>query len=125
MILQAAKRISHVCRIAQAALYFIFLPFPFAPARKQDADQKHDTHRKGDPGKSGRTDGLQHADQEVPGQADGCDNVAAVCLTGYFLIGVLQAIGASALSWIALPVSIVLLICVLLAIRARTGKEEI
>lgn len=51
--------------------------------------------------------------------------VAAVCLTGYFLIGVLQAIGASALSWIALPVSIVLLICVLLAIRAKTGKEEI
>ena len=46
--------------------------------------------------------------------------VAAVCL-----IGVLQAIGASALSWIALPVSIVLLICVLLAIRAKTGKEEI
>ena len=51
--------------------------------------------------------------------------VAAVCLTGYFLIGVLQAIGASALSWIALPVSIVLLICLLLAIRAKTGKEEI
>ena len=51
--------------------------------------------------------------------------VAAVCLTGYFLIGVLQAIGASNLSWIALPVSIVLLICVLLAIRAKTGKEEI
>ena len=51
--------------------------------------------------------------------------VAAVCLTGYFLIGVLQAIGASNLSWMALPVSIVLLICVLLAIRAKTGKEEI
>ncbi len=32
MILQAAKRISHVCRIAQAALYyFIFLPFPSSP----------------------------------------------------------------------------------------------
>ena len=51
--------------------------------------------------------------------------VAAVCLVGYFLIGVLQAIGASAFSWIALPVCIVLLICVLFVIRAKTGKEEI
>ena len=51
--------------------------------------------------------------------------VAAVCLVGYFLIGVLQAIGASSLSWIALPVCIVLLICILFAIRAKTGKEEI
>ena len=50
--------------------------------------------------------------------------VAAVCLTGYFLIGVLQAVGLGGLSWIALPFGAVLLIGILFAIRARTGKEE-
>ena len=51
--------------------------------------------------------------------------VAAVCLVGYLLIGILQAVGLGAISWIALPVSIVLLLAVLFVIRAKTGREEI
>ena len=51
--------------------------------------------------------------------------VAAVCLVGYLLIGVLQMIGLAALSWIALPVGIALLIGTLLVIRTRTGREDI
>ena len=51
--------------------------------------------------------------------------VAAVCLVGYLLIGVLQAIGLAALSWIALPVGIALLIGTLFVIRTRTGREDI
>lgn len=51
--------------------------------------------------------------------------VAAVCLVGYLLIGVLQAIGLAALSWIALPVGIALLIGTLFVIRSRTGREDI
>ncbi len=51
--------------------------------------------------------------------------VAAVCLVGYLVIGVLQAIGLAALSWIALPVGIALLIGTLFVIRTRTGREDI
>ena len=51
--------------------------------------------------------------------------VAAVCLVGYLVIGVLQAIGLAALSWVALPVGIALLIGTLFVIRTRTGKEDI
>ena len=52
--------------------------------------------------------------------------VAVICLVGYFIIGILQAAGAAGLSWIALPVCIVLMVCVLLVIRSRNGgKEEI
>lgn len=51
--------------------------------------------------------------------------VAAVCLVGYLVIGVLQAIGLAALSWVALPVGIALLIGTLLVIRTRTGREDI
>lgn len=52
--------------------------------------------------------------------------VAAICLVGYFIIGVLQAVGMAAFSWIALPVCIVLMAGVLLVIRSRNGgKEEI
>ena len=52
--------------------------------------------------------------------------VAAICLVGYFIIGVLQAVGMAAFSWIALPVCIVLMVGVLLVIRSRNGgKEEI
>ena len=51
--------------------------------------------------------------------------VAAVCLVGYLVIGVLQAIGLAALSWVALPVEIALLIGTLFVIRTRTGKEDI
>ena len=51
--------------------------------------------------------------------------VAAVCLTGYFLIGIFQAAGLEGLSLLALPVCIVLLIGILLAVRKKTGREEI
>ena len=52
--------------------------------------------------------------------------VAVICLVGYFVIGILQAAGAAGLSWIALPVCIVLMVGVLLVIRSRNGgKEEI
>ena len=51
--------------------------------------------------------------------------VAAVCLVGYLLIGILQAVGLGTISWIALPVSIVLLLAVLFVIRMKTGREEI
>lgn len=51
--------------------------------------------------------------------------VAAVCLVGYLIIGILQAIGLAAISWIALPIGIVILIGVLLVICVRTGKEAI
>lgn len=51
--------------------------------------------------------------------------VAAVCVIGYFLIGFLQAVKLASLSWIALPVCILLLLMALLIIRSKTGKEEI
>ena len=52
--------------------------------------------------------------------------VAAVCMIGYFVIGVLQAVGLTQFSLLALPVCIVLLVAVLFVIRAKTGgKEEI
>lgn len=51
--------------------------------------------------------------------------VAAICLLGYFLIGILQAAGLAGISWLALPVCIVVLIGVLFVIRSRTGREEI
>lgn len=51
--------------------------------------------------------------------------VAAVCLVGYLLIGILQAVGLGTISWMALPVSIVLLLAVLFVIRMKTGREEI
>ena len=51
--------------------------------------------------------------------------VAVVCLLGYFLIGILQAAGLAGISWLALPVCIVVLIGVLFVIRSRTGREEI
>lgn len=51
--------------------------------------------------------------------------VAAVSLSGYFLIGILQAVGLGEISWIALPVCVVLLVVLLLCVRAKTGKEAI
>ena len=51
--------------------------------------------------------------------------VAAVCMVGYLLIGILQAAKLAALSWLALPVCIVLLFVILMLIRAKTGREEI
>ena len=56
-------------------LYILYLFLSrLRPDREQDADQKHDTHRKGHPGKIRRANGLQHADQEIAGQADSCDD---------------------------------------------------
>lgn len=51
--------------------------------------------------------------------------VAAVCMVGYLLIGILQAVKLAALSWLALPVCIILLFVVLMLIRAKTGREDI
>ena len=52
--------------------------------------------------------------------------VAAVCMIGYFIIGVLQAVGLTQFSLLALPVCIVLLVAILFVIREKTGgKEEI
>ena len=47
-------------------------------------------------------------------------------MIGYFIIGVLQAVGLTQFSLLALPLCIVLLVAVLFVIRAKTGgKEEI
>ena len=52
--------------------------------------------------------------------------VSAVCMIGYFIIGVLQAVGLTQFSLLALPVCIVLLVAILFVIREKTGgKEEI
>ena len=52
--------------------------------------------------------------------------VAAVCMIGYFIIGVLQAVGLTQFSLLALPICIVLLVAILFVIREKTGgKEEI
>ena len=48
--------------------------------------------------------------------------VSAVCCVGYILIGVLNACGLMSLAFLSLPVSIVLLICVLWVIR-RKNRE--
>lgn len=51
--------------------------------------------------------------------------VAGVCLFGYMVIGILQAVGLGWFSWLALPISIIVLIMVLLVIRSRIGREDI
>lgn len=51
--------------------------------------------------------------------------VAAICLLGYMIIGILQAVGLAAISWIAVPVCIVVLILVLFIVRSRTGREAV
>ena len=48
--------------------------------------------------------------------------VAAVCMVGYLLIGILQAAKLAALSWLALPVCIVLLFVILMLIRADVKR---
>lgn len=48
--------------------------------------------------------------------------VSAICCVGYILIGVLNACGLMSLAFLSLPVSIVLLICVLWVIR-RKNRE--
>ena len=49
--------------------------------------------------------------------------VAAVCMVGYFLIGVFRAIGLASIAWLALPICIVILMGILLIIRSRGCKE--
>ena len=74
-MISSGKRISHVCRIASCFLYILyFFPFCPRPDRKQGADQKHDTHRKGDPGKSGRNSMVRSTPIRKYPSADGCDN---------------------------------------------------
>lgn len=48
--------------------------------------------------------------------------VSAVCCVGYILIGVLNACGLMQLAVFSLPVSIVLLICVLWVIRRKNEE---
>lgn len=51
--------------------------------------------------------------------------VAAVCMIGYFLIGVFRAIGLASIAWLALPICIVILLGILLIIRACGRKEAV
>ncbi|MDD6744189.1 MAG: Na+/H+ antiporter NhaC family protein [Roseburia porci] len=50
--------------------------------------------------------------------------VAGVCLLGYMLIGIFMAAGLRALTWLVLPVCIVILVGLLLGIRSKTGGKE-
>lgn len=49
--------------------------------------------------------------------------VAAVCMVGYFLIGVFRAVGLVSIAWLALPICIIILLAILLIIRAKGTKE--
>lgn len=70
----------------------------------------------------GHCEHVNHVATQIPYVAV----VAAVCMVGYFLIGVLQAVGLPQLSLLALPVCAVLLVSILFVIRSRNGgKEEI
>lgn len=70
----------------------------------------------------GHCEHVNHVATQIPYVAV----VAAVCMVGYFLIGVLQAVGLPQLSLLALPVCTVLLVSILFVIRSRNGgKEEI
>lgn len=70
----------------------------------------------------GHCEHVNHVATQIPYVA----LVAAVCMVGYFLIGVLQAVGLPQLSLLALPVCAVLLVAILFVIRAKNGgKEEI
>ena len=70
----------------------------------------------------GHCEHVNHVATQIPYVA----LVAAVCMVGYFIIGVLQAVGMAQLSLISLPICIVILVGALCVIRAKTGgKEEI
>ena len=70
----------------------------------------------------GHCDHVNHVTTQLPYVAV----VAAVCCVGYAIIGVFNMVGAVAVSWLALPISIAILAGVLLVIRSKTGgKEEI
>lgn len=49
--------------------------------------------------------------------------VAAVCMVGYFLVGVFRAVGLASIAWLALPICIIILLAILLIIRAKGTKE--
>ena len=49
---------------------------------------------------------------------------ASVCMIGYFMLGLLQALNLSHLSILVLPVCVVILILILFAIREKTGGKE-
>ena len=51
--------------------------------------------------------------------------VAAVCMVGYFLIGVFRAVGLASIAWLALPICIIILLAILLIIRAKGTKEAV
>ena len=51
--------------------------------------------------------------------------VAVVCCIGYALIGVLNAAGMLGISWIALPVCVVIMLGWLLVLRKKFGREDI
>lgn len=51
--------------------------------------------------------------------------VAVVCCIGYALIGVLNAVGMLGISWIALPVCVVIMLGWLLVLRKKFGREDI
>ena len=68
----------------------------------------------------GHCEHVNHVATQIPYVAV----VAAVCMVGYFLIGVLQAVGLPQLSLLALPVCTVLLVAILFVIRSRNGGKE-
>lgn len=51
--------------------------------------------------------------------------VAVVCCIGYALIGVLNAVGMLGISWIVLPVCVVIMLGWLLVLRKKFGREDI
>ncbi|MDD6662193.1 MAG: hypothetical protein PUE72_10845 [Lachnospiraceae bacterium] len=40
-------------------------------------------------------------------------------------VGILQAVGLGGISWVALPICVVVLIVLLRLVRAKTGKEAV
>ena len=49
--------------------------------------------------------------------------VSIICCVGYAIMGVFNAIGLLSLAWLSLPISIVILVVALLAIRTKTGGK--
>lgn len=48
---------------------------------------------------------------------------AVMCMIGYGIVGVCNLVGALSISWIALPITIVLMVIVLFFLRGKVGKE--
>lgn len=68
----------------------------------------------------GRCNHINHVTTQIPYAI----TVAVVCCIGYVIIGILNAVGHLGISWITLPICIVIMILVLLVIRKVTGKED-